>query len=294
MRNLVITAKVTNRDNDSLKQYFKEIATFERFTVEQEARCAIKASLGDEKARQELVQRNLRFVVSVAKQYETKDVALADLINEGNLGLIKASKRYKVDTGFKFISYAVWWVRKFITEYLSKNARTVRLPANKLSGLSKLNQQISTLEQKLGRSVDAEDVILEIGEFIGDDDVKSLTRLNSLSVESLDRNINEDSGSLTTLGNMLPDNDFFKTSDHRVIQNDTKIQIETLLNTLSDKERGIIIAFFGLDGKQPMNLNEIGEMRGVTRESIRLIKEKALKKLKTKCANYPAFSQMKF
>lgn len=236
----------------------------------------------------------MRFVVSVAKQYETRDVSLADLINEGNLGLIKASKRYKVDTGFKFISYAVWWVRKFITEYLSKNARTVRLPANKINGLSKLNQKISSLEQKLGRSVDTEDVINELGEYIGDDDIKSLHRLNSLSVESLDRNINEDSGNLTTLGDMLPDNDFFRSSDHRVIENDTKIQIDSLLNSLSEKERAVIIAFFGLDGRQPMNLNEIGDMRGVTRESIRLIKEKALKNLKTKCANYPAFSQMKF
>lgn len=294
MRNLVITAKVTNRDNDSLKQYFREIANYERFTVEQEARCAMKASLGDEDARLELVQRNLRFVVSVAKQYETRDVALADLINEGNLGLIKASQRYKVDTGFKFISYAVWWVRKFITEYLSKNARTVRLPANKLSGLSKLNQQISTLEQKLGRNVDAEDVIHEIGEFIGDDDVKSLARLSSLNVESLDRSINEDSGNLTTLGDMLPDNDFFRTSDYRVIENDAKVQIETLLNSLSEKERDILVMFFGLNGNHPMNLNEIGEVRGVTRESIRLIKEKALKKLQIKCANHPEFLQMKF
>ena len=294
MRNLVITAKVTNRDNDSLKQYFREIANFERFTVEQEAKCATKASLGDEKAREELINRNLRFVVSVAKQYETKDVSLADLINEGNLGLIKASKRYKVDTGFKFISYAVWWIRKFITEYLSKNARTVRLPANKLNGLSKLNQNISYLEQKLGRSVDYEDIINHLGEHIGDDDVKSLNNLNSLSVESLDRNINEDSGSLTTLGDMLPDNDFFRTSDHRVIESDSKIQIDTLLNFLSDKEKDVIVSFFGLDGKQPMNLNEIGEIRGVTRESIRLTKEKALKKLKITCVNYSGFLEMKF
>ena len=295
MRNLVITAKVTNRDNDSLKQYFREIATFERFTVEQEAKCAMKASLGDEDAREELVKRNLRFVVSVAKQYETRDVPLADLINEGNLGLIKASKRYKVDTGFKFISYAVWWVRKFITEYLSKNSRTVRLPANKINNLSKLNQQISTLEQKLGRSVDTEDIINDLSQYLGDDEeIKSLTRLNSLSVESLDRNINEDSGNLTTLGDMLPDNDFFKTSDHRVVENDSKIQIEALLNSLADKERDILVMFFGLDGNQPMNLNEIGEIIGVTRERTRQIKEKALKKLKSKCINYPAFSHMKF
>ena len=294
MRNLVITAKVTNRDNDSLKQYFKEIATFQRFTVEQEARCATKASLGDENARQELVQRNLRFVVSVAKQYETKDVALADLINEGNLGLIKASQRYKVDTGFKFISYAVWWVRKYITEYLSKNARTVRLPGNKLGGISKLNQQIATLEQKLGRSVDAEDIIQEFGEFINNDDVKSLVKLNSLSVESLDRNINEDSDSSTTLGDMLQDNDFFRTSDHRVIENDTKIQINSLLKSLTEKERDILIMFFGLDGVKPLNLNEIGEIIGISRERTRQIKEKALKKLENTCANYPAFSQMKF
>jgi RNA polymerase primary sigma factor len=294
MRNLVITAKVTNRDNDSLKQYFREIANYERFTVEQEARCAIKASQGDENAKLELIQRNLRFVVSVAKQYETKDTPLADLINEGNLGIIKAAQRYRVDTGFKFISYAVWWVRKFITEYLSKNARTVRLPANKLSGLSKLNKQISTLEQKLGRSVDTEDVIQEIGDFIGDDDVKSLARLNSLSVESLDRNINEDSGGTTTLGDLLPNNDFFKTADHRVIENDSKTQIETLLNSLSEKERDILVMFFGLDGKEPMNLNEVGLEIGVTRERARQIKEKALKKLNKKCIHYPAFSQMKF
>jgi RNA polymerase primary sigma factor len=149
------------------------------------------------------------------------------------------------------------------------------------------------LEQKLGRSVDTEDIIQEIGEFIGDDDVKSLARLNSLSVESLDVTTDEEANA-SSWANKLADNDFFRTSDYKVIENDTKIQIDALLNSLSEKERDILVMFFGLDGKQPMNLNEIGDVRGVTRESIRLTKEKALKKLQTKCVNYPAFSQMKF
>ena len=292
MKNLVITAKVTNRDNDSLKQYFREIANYPRFTVEQEAQCAMKASLGDENAREELVKRNLRFVVSVAKQYETRDVALADLINEGNLGLIKASQRYKVDTGFKFISYAVWWVRKYLTEFLSKNARAVRLPANKLSSLSKLNQQMSSLEQKLGRSVHVEDVIHEIGDFIGDDDVRSLARLNTLSVESLDVT-NDDEANSASWANCLPDNDFFRTSDHRIIDGDTKNEINILLGTLKEDERDILTMFFGLGGSKPMTLVEIGLVKGVTRETIRLKKEKALKKLKTKCTNYSVFSNIK-
>jgi RNA polymerase primary sigma factor len=141
MKQLSISTKLTNRDNDSLRQYFKEINSYPKFTPQEEAECASKAVLGDRKALQELINRNLRFVVSVAKQYETKDSPLGDLINEGNLGLIDAANRFDPTLGFKFISYSVWWIRKYITESLTNDGRTVRIPANKVNQLAKLTKK---------------------------------------------------------------------------------------------------------------------------------------------------------
>jgi RNA polymerase primary sigma factor len=287
MKPLTISAKLTNRDNDYLKQYFRDIYAYKKFTPEEEAECAFRASNGDETAMNELINRNLRFVVSVAKQYENKDCLLGDLINEGNLGLIYASKRFKPDMGFKFISYAVWWIRKFINEYQSNNGRTVRIPLNKITNLSKINQKMASLEQKLGRSVDIEDVISEYGNKVSDEEIKTISLLNLFSVDSLDRDVSSDNDGAVTLGDLINDDSHFKPTDYLVNTSDVNQQLDRLLNTLKPKEKDIISALFGLNGGQPLTLSEIAAKYDVCSEAIRLSKERILKKLRkssNKCA----------
>jgi RNA polymerase primary sigma factor len=285
MKPLTINAKVTNRDNDSLKQYFRDIYTYKRFTPEEEAECAFKASNGDENAMTELINKNLRFVVSVAKQYETKDAPLGDLINEGNLGLIYAARRFKPDMGFKFISYAVWWIRKYINEFQSNNGRTVRVPINKLNHLTKLNQKIAALEQKLNRSVDIEDVIQAYGKNISEEEINAGRLLASFSMDSLDRDVSSDSDGGITLGDLLSDNSN-KPTDHLVNTADVYQQLDKMLNILKPKEKAIISALFGLNGKEPLTLDEVGMNHGVTKEAIRLAKERILKKLRSSADSY--------
>lgn len=280
MKPLTITAKVTNRDNDYLKQYFRDIYSYKQFTPEEEAICAFKSSGGDESALNELINRNLRFVVSVAKQYENKDCQLGDLINEGNLGLIYAAKRFKPDMGFKFISYAVWWIRKYINEYQSNNGRTVRIPINKITNLSKLNQKMASLEQKLERSVDIEDIIFEYGNEVSDDEIKVASFLNSFNIDSLDRDISSDNDGAVTLVDIMSDDTFFKPTDYLVNVSDVNEQLERLLNTLKPKEKDIISALYGLHGGEILTMGEIAEKYDVCREAIRLSKERILVKLR--------------
>ena len=280
MKPLTITAKVTNRDNDYLKQYFRDIYSYKQFTPEEEATCAFKSSGGDESALNELINRNLRFVVSVAKQYENKDCQLGDLINEGNLGLIYAAKKFEPNMGFKFISYAVWWIRKYINEYQSNNGRIVRIPINKITNLSKLNKKMSILEQKLGRTVDIEDIILEYGDEVSNDEIKVGSQLNSFSVDSLDRDVSSDNDGAVTLGDLINDDSFFKPTDYLVNTSDVHEQLERLLNTLKPKEKDIISALYGLNGSEILTLTEIGDKYNVCREAIRLTKERILVKLR--------------
>ena len=287
MKPLTITAKVTNRDNDYLKQYFRDIYFFKKFTPEEEAECAFKSSTGDENALNELINRNLRFVVSVAKQYENKDCLLGDLINEGNLGLIYAAKRFKPDMGFKFISYAVWWIRKYINEYQSNNGRTVRIPINKITNLYKINQKMATLEQKLGRSADIEDVISEYGNGVTDEEIKVMSLLNVFSVDSLDRDISSDNDGGMTVGDLISDDSFFKPTDYLVNVSDVNEQLDRLLKRLKPKEKDIISSLFGLNGREVLTISEIAKKYDVCNEAIRLSKERILKKLRTssnKCA----------
>lgn len=278
MKNIGITERFTNRDTNSFKQYLNEIAEIKMFTSTQEAECALKAENGDKIAIDELVKRNLRFVVSVAKQYETSNAPLEDLINEGNIGLIMAAQQYKTNTGFKFITYAVFWIRKMIMEYLAKNSRIVRLPSNKISGLSKLNQQISKLEQKLGRSVDLSEVIDEYGTKFSKEEISELENIAMLSFESLDSAINESEGGGSLYEIMVNEN--ANPTDHLVNNSDIKKQIENILTTLKPRDKGIIIDLFGLNGSAPMSLKEVGDKVGLTREMVRQIREKSLKKLK--------------
>ena len=280
MKPLTITAKVTNRDNDYLKQYFRDIYAYKKFTPEEEAECAFKSSTGDEKALNELINRNLRFVVSVAKQYETRDCLLGDLINEGNLGLIYSAKRFKPDMGFKFISYAVWWIRKYINEFQSNNGRTVRIPVNKITNLSKLNQKMAILEQKLGRVVDIEDIISEYGNEISDEEIKVATQLNSFSIDSLDREITSDSDNGVTLVDIMNDDSFFRPTDYLVNEYDVSQQLNRLLNKLKPKEKDIISSLFGLNGVDPLTITEVSVKYNVCSEAIRLNKERILVKLR--------------
>lgn len=284
MKQLVITARVTNRESESFQLYLKEIAQIPVFTPEEEAECAVKASLGDERARTELINRNLRFVVSVAKQYATAANPLEDLVNEGNIGLMKAADKFRPERGFKFISYGVWWVRKIILEYLAKNGRMVRLPANKLNALSKLDKMIVDLEQKLGRNVDIQEIVAELDTDLDVTDYAQLDVLSTYSVDSLDREIDGEDNS-HTLADMLSDTDTFRPTDHLLVDGDVKSNIDRILNALKPRERQIICSIYGLEGQPRKTLKEIGEDLGVTREMIRQIKEKTLKQLKKKLIN---------
>lgn len=281
MKQLVITSRLTNRESDSFQLYLKEIAQIDIFTPVGEQICAIKASKGDEQAREELVRRNLRFVVSVAKHYETPTNRVEDLVNEGNIGLIIASKKFKPEMGFKFISYAVWWIRKIILEYLAKHGRMVRLPANKLNALSKLDKMITSMEQKLGRTVDIQEVMSEFDKDLETSDLPFLDVLNSYSMDSLDREINNEDNS-HTLADMLSDETTFKATDFLLTDSDVKNNVQRILDSLKERERYIIKSLYGLDGTPRKTLKEIGEDLGVTREMIRQIKEKTLKNLKAK------------
>jgi len=284
MKQLVITTRVTNRESESFQLYLKEIAQIPVFTPEEEAECALKASLGDMKARNELINRNLRFVISVAKQYATAANPLEDLVNEGNIGLMKAADKFQPERGFKFISYGVWHIRKLILEYLSKNGRMVRLPANKINALSKLDKMIVALEQKLGRNVDIQEIVAELDTDLDGSDYAQLDVLTTYSMDSLDREINTDDNS-HTLADMLADNDTFRPTDHLLVDGDVKSNINRILGTLKPRERQIICSIYGLEGQPRKTLKEIGEDLGVTREMIRQIKEKTLKNLKDRLSH---------
>jgi RNA polymerase primary sigma factor len=286
MKQLTITSKLTNRESDSFNLYLKDIYDLDVLTPAEELVLAEKAATGDKKAKDELVRRNLRFVVTVAKQLATQQVPLEDLINEGNIGLIIAADRFKPEMGWRFLSYAVWWIRKIMYEHISKYGKMVRLPANKINGLSKLDKKIHELEQKLGRPVDINEVIAEYGEDFVSDKIGFLNILNTYSMDSLDREIGgDDSNGHTTLADLISDETNSKPTDHLIVNANLKTEIGRIIETLKPREQIIITALYGLDGNSPMTLKEIGDTVGVTRESIRQIKEKILKNLKVKLKN---------
>jgi len=294
MKNLVINSKVTNRENLSFNQYLKDIASIEVLTPQQETILAEKASKGDKKAIDELVRRNLRFVVSVAKQYATPQNPLEDLVNEGNIGLIIAAEKFNPSMGFKFISYAVWWVRKIIMEHLSKHGRLVRLPSNKINSLSKLDKEISELEQKFGRTVtvqEAIDIMGKTGKFDSTsfkkkvEEYEFLDVLSSYHMDSLDRDISGDDGNGTILSDTISDDSVFKSADHDINHADIKNELNKVLDTLKPRDKRVMVALFGLDGEIPRTLKDVGEEIGVTREMVRQIKEKCLAKMRVQMQN---------
>lgn len=290
MKNLKIANKVTNRDTDSFKQYLKNISNIPLLTPEEEVILANKSILGDEEAITELATRNLRFVISVAKQYVSVNNPLQDLINEGNIGLLIAARKFdpnstkgKDGKSIKFISYAVWWVRKIIMEHLSKNGRMIRFPANKINGLSKLDKKINELEQRECRTIDITEVIEDFDNEISSSNLELLDVLNTYSMDSLDRQVGDDDSN-TSLGDLIS-GDGYDTTDHLVNSSDLKNEIGRMLNTLKERDKRIMIALYGLDGTIPKTLAEVGCVEGVTREMIRQIKEKTLKVLKARLGN---------
>lgn len=288
MKIVTITNRVTNRDSTSFNQYLKDIYNIGIMTPAEEIICAKKANEGDTAAREELIIRNLRFVVSVAKQYATAANPVEDLVNEGNIGLTIAADKFKPEMGWRFISYGVWWIQKLIHEHLAKHGRMVRLPANKINDLSKLDKKIVLLEQKLGRSVDIQEVIEEYIDdtSINTNDFEDLNSLRTYSMDSLDREISHtDEGSNTTLGDLISDDTTFKPTDHLIVETDVKSEMVRIVDTLKPRDKRIMIALFGLNGETPMTLKEVGEEIGVTREMIRQIKEKCLLSLKKRLAN---------
>lgn len=279
MRQLKITKQVTNRETPSLDKYLHEIGKVDLITADEEVELARRIKHGDTKALERLINANLRFVVSVSKQYQNQGLSLPDLINEGNLGLIKAAQRFDETRGFKFISYAVWWIRQSILQALAEQARIVRLPLNKIGSINRINKTLADLEQKFER----EPTELELAQALelAPEDVKEAIRSAGRHV-SMDAPIGqEDEGNMYDVI-LNPD---APSPDRGLLNDSLRKEIERVLSTLSMREANIIKLYFGLNGKHPHTLEEIGEEFGLTRERVRQIKEKAIKRLKntTRC-----------
>jgi len=274
MRQLKIVKQVTNRDTPSLDKYLQEIGRMSLVTAEEEVELARKIKDGDQAALERLVGANLRFVVSVSKQYQNQGLSLPDLINEGNVGLIKAAQRFDETRGFKFISYAVWWIRQSILQALAEQARIVRLPLNKIGNINKINRMFSELEQKHEREPTADEIAEALG--LGESDVKD-GMFNSSRHVSMDAPlIDGEEGSMID----VMKSETSPNPDDVLIHESLKKEIERTLATLTPRESDVVRLFFGLDGKPAMTLEEIGEKFDLTRERVRQIKEKALRRLK--------------
>ena len=275
MRQLKITHSITNRDIKSLDKYLQDICSEELLTPEQEVQLAQRIKQGDQAALERLTKANLRFVVSVAKQYQNQGLSLSDLINEGNVGLIKAAKRFDETRGFKFISYAVWWIRQSILQAIAENSRIVRLPSNQLGALNKLKKEISKLEQQLERPPSEEELaeMLDIPE----DKIKAIMGISGRHV-SIDAPLASDED--VNFVDVLPNEDTPPTDD-KLMQESLSQEIERCLSTLTEIEREVIRMYFGIGQPHPLSLDEIAMKFNLTRERVRQIKEKGIKRLKT-------------
>jgi len=274
MRQLKITKQVTNRETASLDKYLQEIGKVDLITADEEVELAQRIKAGDKVALEKLTKSNLRFVVSVAKQYQNQGLSLPDLINEGNLGLIKAAKRFDETRGFKFISYAVWWIRQSILQALAEQSRIVRLPLNKIGSINKINKAYAHLEQEHERAPSAEELseVLEMSE----NDIKESMK-NSGRHISMDAPLVE--GEDSNLYDVLRSGES-PSPDMELMLESLRTEIERALSTLTQREADLIKLYFGLNGSHPMTLEEIGDTFDLTRERVRQIKEKAIRRLK--------------
>ncbi len=276
MRQLKITKSITNRESQSLEKYLQEIGKVDLLTPEEEVDLAKKIKQGDQLALEKLTKANLRFVVSVAKQYQNQGLSLSDLINEGNLGLIKAAQRFDETRGFKFISYAVWWIRQSILQALAEQSRIVRLPLNKVGSLNKINKAFSQLEQEYEREPSSDELadMLEIATEEVETTLGVAARHVSMDAPFVE---GEDNSLLDVLENSnTPSTD--KALEYR---ESLRKEIERSLSTLTDRQHDVIKLYFGIGVEHPMSLEDIGEKFGLTRERVRQIKDKAINKLRT-------------
>lgn len=273
MKNLKITKKITSRDSDSVDKYLREIAKIEMISSEKEVELSNRIKKGDDSALEELVNSNLRFVISVAKQYQNQGLSLSDLISEGNIGLIKAAKRFDATKGFKFISYAVWWIRQTILQALAENARIVRLPVNKVGAVNKMNRLLTKLTQIYEREPTTEELAKELS--VETTYVKELMSFAERTAY-LEAPVTNSDDNLTLLDIISSKEDHFSN----FYDENLNTQINSMLSSLKDRENKIIKMYFGIDHPHKYTLDEIANQMGLTRERIRQIKTKAMNKLK--------------
>lgn len=270
MRQLKITKQVTNRETASLDKYLQEIGKVELITADEEVELAQRIRQGDRVALEKLTKANLRFVVSVSKQYQNQGLSLPDLINEGNLGLIKAAQRFDETRGFKFISYAVWWIRQSILQALAEQSRIVRLPLNKIGSINKINKTFAKLEQEFEREPNAEEIAEALD--ITEAEVKE-------SMKNAGRHVSMDAPLTQDEDNNMYDvlkSDEVVTPETELLYESLKKEIDRAISTLTPREADVVRLYFGLNGSHPMTLEEIGEKFDLTRERVRQIKEKAI------------------
>lgn len=278
MRQLKITKSITNRESASLDKYLQEIGHEDLISVEEEVELAQRIKRGDRAALEKLTKANLRFVVSVAKQYQNQGLSLPDLINEGNLGLIKAAEKFDETRGFKFISYAVWWIRQSILQAIAEQSRIVRLPLNQVGSVNKINRMLNKFEQENERYPSIEEIADRID--LSVDKIADALKVNGRHV-SVDAPFID--GEDNSLLDVLPNNDAIM-ADYLLIQESLCEEISRALKTLNDRERNIVEAFFGINQSE-MTLEEIGDKYGLTRERVRQIKEKAIRRLRHNTKN---------
>ncbi len=274
MRQLKISKQITNRESQSLDKYLQEIGKVDLLTIDDEVQLARRIKAGDQMALEKLTKANLRFVVSVAKQYQGQGLSLGDMINEGNLGLIKAGQRFDETRGFKFISYAVWWIRQSILQALAEQSRIVRLPLNRVGSLNKISKTFSELEQKYEREPSAE----ELAEVL---EVSIAEVVDTMKISG--RHISMDAPFVQGEENSLLDvlaNDNQETPDHALMRDSLRREVKRALSTLTQREADVIALFFGLNGEVAIAQEEIGDKFNLTRERVRQIKEKAIKRLR--------------
>jgi RNA polymerase primary sigma factor len=275
MRQLKITKSITNRESQSLEKYLQEIGKVDLLTPEEEVDLAKKIKEGDKDALEKLTQSNLRFVVSVAKQYQNQGLSLSDLINEGNLGLIKAAQRFDETRGFKFISYAVWWIRQSILQALAEQSRIVRLPLNKVGSLNKINRAFAALEQKFEREPTSEEIakLLELPVEEIETTLGVASRHVSMDAPFVD-------GEDNSLLDILENPNAMEADSHLEYGESLQREIERSLSTLTSRQKDVLKLYFGIGIEHPVSLEDIGDMLGLTRERVRQIKDKAIGKLR--------------
>ena len=276
MRQLKITKQVTNRETASLDKYLQEIGRVDLITAEEEVELARRIKKGDQVALEKLTKANLRFVVSVSKQYQNQGLSLPDLINEGNMGLIKAAQRFDETRGFKFISYAVWWIRQSILQALAEQSRIVRLPLNKIGSINKINKAFARLEQEFERPPTAAELAETLDMTL--DEVKQSMK-NAGRHVSMDAPLKDGDDSSSNMYDVMRTGDT-PAPDTDLMNESLRKEIERSLRTLTPREGDVIRLYFGLNGEHPMTLEEIGERFDLTRERVRQIKEKAIRRLK--------------